>query len=241
MRKNYIVFLFLVVCTRLFSQEVKFEIGEWYPFTSTSRSGLAIELLEAACNEVGIKPVLSFSPWRRAEQNVRTGASYGTFPYVYSKERSVFFYFSDPLLISETVMAYNTDNKKIEPIQKISDLKKYKIGVIAGSNYIIDQLKRYGIVVEETETVEASYQKLELGRIDLFIDDIYVVKSILRKKPTEKIKYAKFSSSISFSTREYRIMVTKAQEDSLKILERINLGLGIIRKKGLYQSILSRY
>jgi len=95
--------------------------------------------------------------------------------------------------------------------------------------------------VEETETVEASYRKLESNRIDILIDDLYVIKDLIRRLPNDNIRYLSVASSFPFYERTYRVMATKALDDAPEIIRKLNLGLDKIVKNGTYERILKKY
>jgi len=64
--------------------------------------------------------------------------------------------------------------------EKISDLKGYTIGLIAGS-FIADELDKHGVKYETTTTLDLSIKKLQMGRVDFVIDEQAVTYDTIKK------------------------------------------------------------
>ncbi|HOD55117.1 MAG TPA: transporter substrate-binding domain-containing protein [Candidatus Cloacimonadota bacterium] len=165
--------------------KVPFATGEWEPFTSEKlpNYGAVTELVSAICKTAGITPVYSFYPWARCEKTVETGEAFAAFPYAVTAERKALFNYSDPLFHSSNKVYYYTKNPKpLKDVkfEKISDLKGYTIGLIAGS-FIADELDKHGVKYETTTTLDLSIKKLQMGRVDFVIDEQAVTYDTIKK------------------------------------------------------------
>lgn len=224
-------------------QELLFAVGEWAPFTSSSGGGLAVEIVEAACAAVGLKPSFAFTPWRRAEAMVRAGEAFGTFPYARTREREASFAFSEPFLSSPTVILFNADYRTFTAasFSGLDDLRPYRVGVVAGSALITDQLRAKGVHVEETETIEASLKKLLHGRIDMIIDDVHIVDAMRMASGAGNLVVLPLGDDFGFATRVYRVMISRRYPGYEALTRRIDEGIAIIRKNGTLDAIVARY
>jgi len=85
-------------------------------------------------------------------------------------------------------------------------------------------------------------KKLEINRIDFFIEDRAVIYQGLKKTYNEQqIKNFAFLNERFGNNNEYKIMVSKNYPNSKTLLEKLNKGLSIIKKNGEYQKILEKY
>lgn len=242
MKKVFFLPFFLLYLSCAFSQEITFAIGEWQPYTTHDETGLATEIVIAACNAVGLKPTLIHVPWLRAENYVEKGEIVATFPYTLIESRKNKYFFSDPIFNSTSSIIYNSANKKINltNITNIEYFKDYKIGITTGSDELIIPLRNLNIEVETTETIDLSMKKLQFLRIDFIIEDTYVIKELLRSFNDNSIIELK-NISYLFPNKDFRIMFTKNNKNSQKYLEQLNRGLKIIRSNGEHQKIIQKY
>lgn len=232
MKRIIFVFCVLFSTNLSYSQDIVLEIGEWPPYTTNSKNGLATELVIAACNSVGLKYIISNVPWLRAEKNVEAGLAFATFPYTITEERKSKYLFSDPIFKSTNLIIYNNQNMKINinSINSINAFKYYKVGTTTGSESIIKPLRNIGAEVETTETIDLSMKKLQSGRIDFIIEDSLVIKDLLKRYQDQRIVL--INRKIIDLDREYCIMVTKTSTNSLDYLERLNKGIKLIHNSG---------
>lgn len=228
--------------------KVKFAIGEWGPYTGKrlENYGMASEIVTAACNAVGITPEYHFFPWKRAVQNVSSGTFFGTYPYKEIPERKGKYYFTKPLVSSSFGILMYKKNPKTGNFNysQIADLKKFKVGIVAGTDAIRIPLEKMGIKVEEVQKADTNIKKLELERIDLIIDDRAVLYQALKSTYTAepgKIDEFKFAENNFGEKNEFKIMVSLTYPDSKELLEKIDDGLMKIRSNGEYLKILNKY
>ena len=241
MRRVFFTILISLCVYNVSSQEIKFAIGEWIPYTTSTDRGLATEIVFAACNAAGIKCSIVHTPWLRAEKLVETGDVFGTFPYALTDERKNVYRFSDPIFKSTNLIIYNTNNPRVNvnAINSINSFAKYKIGMTTGSDALAAPLRKNNAIVEMTETIDMSFKKLQSGRIDFIIEDYYVISHLLSKYNDQNILLV--NKKILNLDREYCVMITKKETNTIDNLKLFNKGLQIIHNNGLYQSIIAKY
>ncbi len=221
MRWKLIIFLSFASLSIFYPQEVIFAIGDWPPYTNPSETGLATDIVTAACISVGIKYKIIYVPWLRAENNVEKGEAFATFPYAITKERKRKYLFSDPIFSSSNLIIYKTTNSKINiaEIINIESFKNYTIGMTTGSDALAVPLREIGAKVETTETIDLSMKKLQSGRIDFIIEDSYVINELLKQYQDNQIVVIK--KQILFLDRDYCLMATKKSNYNSTLLSKI--------------------
>ncbi|MBN2429223.1 MAG: transporter substrate-binding domain-containing protein [Deltaproteobacteria bacterium] len=120
--------------------------------------------------------------------------------------------------------------------EKLSDLKKYKIGSLIGSS-TLPLFEKAGINAELVAELEQNFKKLNLGRIDLTVAIDLTGWNIIKDLFPD--------SANNFSTVKKPLIQLKTglifhkeQHDSLQTFKK---GLDIILKNGTYHEIVERY
>jgi len=228
------------------AEDIPFAIGEWGPYTGAgiAPSGLATELVTAACNAAELHCVFEFYPWRRAESLVENGSSFGTFPYLEMPGRENRFQFSDTLFSSSFAILTHITNKNTEQYiyTNPKSLKGYSVGIIAGTDAIKVPLRKVGITVEEVPTAYQNLKKLQSHRIDFYIDDRAVIIQALRThfSGNKLAEFLLLDDSFGGSN-DFKIMTSKKYPNSHEILKKINEGLKTIKNDGTLDRISGEY
>jgi polar amino acid transport system substrate-binding protein len=248
-----LVSLFLIVLSMMFVGNVlaegtnlKFAIGEWEPYTGEkiANSGMAAEIVSAACTAVGLKAEYEFFPWKRAENNVLVGSNLATFPYKEIQERMANYSFSDTLFSSSfgiLMLKKNTNTTNFK-YSKLEDFTNHPVGIVSGTDAIRIPLEKAGIKVEGIPTVDQNIKKLEAGRIDFYIDDKAVIYQALKKNYTaEQMAEFVFSETDFGEKNDFKIMISLKYPDSKVLTGKINEGLKKIKESGEHKKILEKY
>lgn len=226
--------------------KIKFSIGEWEPYTGEKieNFGMATEIVTAAIKTVGLQGEYSFFPWKRAEYNVLRGTSFGTFPYKEIQARSTDYMFSNKLFSSS--FGILTHKKNVKPsdlnLENVADLKGYRVGIVTGTDAIRIPLSEIGVAVEEAPTGVQNLKKLEVGRIDFYIDDKAVIFQAMKKNyNVGTIADFHFLKNDFGEKNDFKIMISKKHPESQALLDKINDGLTRIAESGELKSILAKY
>lgn len=222
--------------------------GEWEPLTTEKMEskGIASEIITKAFKEAGLEAEIKFYPWKRCEENLKTGEVDAIFPYTRNEERLKVYDFSDGIIATSTVYFYLKDNIKNIKYENLSDLNKYSIGGILGYWYEND-LKKAGIKTEYVSTDEQNIKKLLAKRIDFaLLTDVGGWYLIKKDFPNDLDKFA----SMPYDTPSNRakieditscLLVLKTNKDGAEILKKFNLGLKKIKDNGEFSKILNKY
>ncbi len=228
------------------AQTVSLNVGEWEPYTGEklSNGGMAVEIVTAAYEAVGIKTEIGFVPWKRAEADVASGRVFASFPFQATHEREELYRFSDVMFTSTFAIAYKRGSVASRDFaySSITDFKGYRIGMTAGTDAVKTPLEKAGAIVEESQTQDQLVKKLEQDRLDFIIDDGAVIRSAI-----DALYQGSARDLFGFIDKpfgkpaSFRLMASKAHPDSVALVEKFNEGLEKIRSDGSYDDILSRY
>lgn len=247
MKKTLIIFLLLglfSVKSWAATPNLPFSIGEWPPYTGISLpgGGIAAEIVTALSKAAGLGVEYSFVPWKRAEMHVRSGLAFATFPYQEIPERQAEYLFSSTLFSTHFSIAAHRKRMATTAFQysRPEDLRGYRVGIIAGTDAIKLILQKSGALVEEVDSARQNLGKLDLGRIDFYIDDSAVLKyAIAANYPGETPSRFTILKTPFGGRKDWKIMVSRQYPDAKQYLERLNAGLVIIRNCGELQDILA--
>lgn len=241
-RAGWIIVAISLLKIHAVAQEISFAVGNWEPYTSEYNNGLAVDIVQAACEFAEIDFSVDYQPWRRVEHVVQNGSYFGTFPYAATEQRLKTYLFSDPFISAKTVLLYNREQGHFNPsaIRTLSDLSGYSIGIMVSTDVIKDILLANGALVEETETIDSSLAKLEMNRIDCIVEDYYIAMELLKKTKHPGIAIYEDISTL-FPIREYRIMVSRQYPDAEDLISRLNTGIAAVVSSPVYNTILSKY
>ncbi len=238
----------IIICLALilpfsgFSEQssVTITLGEWPPFASESlpHGGLLPHLAREALAQENIAADFQFMSWEKAYQvnlQNQSNASVGWFK-VPNREQEVLF--SQPIAFSRLVFFHSTGMSFTW--ENMSDLKDYKIGVVAGYSYgsVFDNAASSGVlsILEYQSELEA-FNGLIKGEIDLYPTDKEVGKYVLSSLPMAERDNI-ISDEHEILHDPLHLVVSKTNPDK-QVLQKFNSGLNKLHKSGRYQEIVS--
>ena len=220
---------------------VPMAIGEWAPFTSESMTGngAIAEVVSATFKAMGSKGTYSFHSWEDCFDMVKSGKAFGSFPYVKTREREKDVLFSDPIFISQTVFFHYDKKRSKISYQRLSDLKKYKIGGIKG--YFYESIfKNAGLSATYVDSETELLKLLHAGKIDLIPENDLVGWNIIRKQfPGDKGKFGTLKKRLKVVPNY--LIVSRRYPGAEELLDKFNNAMKKIRENGVYYQIMEKY
>jgi len=131
--------------------------------------GIYPALLEAAFKHMAVPMEVHPRPWKKAIQDIDTGAA-GVGGIYRNAEREKKYDYSEKIFVENLVVYFN----KSTPLNftRIDDLKGKRIGVIRGWSYGDDfdnARNAKALTVEEVDSDEMNFKKLDTGRLDAVV------------------------------------------------------------------------
>ncbi len=231
------VALFAVVPFSWAEEVVPFAVGEWSPYVGASLQdqGSAARAVRNICARAGITPRFDFYPWPRTEIRVQEGRAFATFPFQRIPSREGRFLFSDPLFDSPASILRSRDDPRTASFAyggRLEEFRPFIVGTTAGTDAIIKVLRRAGVAVEDTSTIDQSLRKLALHRIQFVVEERAVLRDAIRRLyPNQEDRFV-FLDRDFLEPRAYLLLVSKKYPGSEALLERFNAALRELRQEG---------
>ncbi|ODN41430.1 substrate-binding periplasmic protein [Piscirickettsia litoralis] len=207
--------------------------GEWPPYTTQTLTGYGItsSVVIQAFAARGVAVEFKWLPFKRAFSEAREANYDGTIPWFKIPEREKYFYFSDPVGFSDTMIWYN----KKSPLffDSIDSLKGVVVGGTIGYSYgkKFDKASQAEFNYELARSDLINLKKLALGRIEAFPCDKEVCLSLVKQHLTkEEANALSFAEKPLVSIPTY-FLVSKKHKYAKEIVHEINTGLKLINFK----------
>lgn len=236
--KRLVLIIFLLQ-ELLFSQTVRFAIGEWEPYVGQMLPdyGPTTKIVSLACKRAGIKCEYQFYPWQRSfDMAVRNSDDIiGTFPWKATQERTdKMFYNGIPVLVSRDVIFYR---KGVLPDSAKNDLVQLRGKRVLGlRGYVATQyLEEAGVKAHIVSTAETAWKMIAANRMDILVDSELVGLSECKKYAPDVCSQIRTSTPTNIN--KLGIYYTRIHDDSKTIMMKINTELEKMKKSGEIEKI----
>jgi len=190
----FLSLLFLFI-TSGFAEEKKltavFPTWEPYGYVENDKAtGFEIEIFQSVANKMGFRVEFLHQPWKRCLYSMKQNRADVVISALKTKERESFLiYPEEPISISQTAF-FTTINKSINFNGSYDTLKNYTIGVTNGFSYGPDFDSCTFLIKDGSTESSAVIKKVLLGRNELGIGNIAVIRTIAKKlNALDKIKF----------------------------------------------------
>lgn len=198
--------------------------------------GIDHDVIAAAFREHNMETQTRLSPWEVCIQLMEMKKADGIFQITPTPERERMFLFSQPLRTARTVFFRKTGApvRFHKEVEMLPQLKKYKLGVLAGYSYnpIIDSLREP--VKTEVKSQEMLLGGLLRGEFDLAMMDLGVASYLMERMRIDGIERVEGYQI----TRRLHVAF---QRDLGELVTLFNAGLKRSKQKGLYNKIFEDY
>ena len=228
------------ISTNAYAQTVKIATGEWAPFISESlaNQGLVAAIIDESFKTQQLQTQYGFYPWKRAMDLASKGSWHATTPWAMSEERKTDFYYSLPIIEESNVLLHHKDLDLTW--SNFEDLSQYKIGITKGYSYGDEFTAAEAnkiLRVQRTSTDRQNLKKLVAGRIDIFIVEKNVAKSLIKNELKPEVANNYIFNEKPLSTRGLHLLFSKASPTAKVMLNAFNTGLTTIKDNGIYSKL----
>ena len=233
----------LLTVTMVSAREiVRIPVCESPPFLGKNlkHHGMLVDITARAFAEVGIKTEFGFFPCTRAFEYIRKGTWDAMPGWGHGAGREDIFYYTDSLNIT-SMHFFHLKSLKFD-WEKPGDLAGLRIGITKGYNYgpQFEELKSKNIIITETVVSdELNLRKLLMGRFDIVPMEVIPAKYMMNKIFTpEEIDTITFHPKPVRQYGNHVIISRELGERGVFLVEQFNIGLSILREKGIIRQIL---
>ncbi|MEQ8390748.1 MAG: transporter substrate-binding domain-containing protein [Thalassospira sp.] len=204
-------------------------------------------LFDEIGKEMGVRFDIRILPWKRCEQSVEDLDAWGAIPYTPTENRHKVFLFSEPIYVADSqFFAYR--DPQTSPFSRppltytdIGDLKRWRIGGIQGY-YYEPIFAAAGINVDYALSERQNFERLKLGRIDLFPAATTVGWHLIKQLfPPEIVENFYTLEKPLIADATLHLMTAKDYPDNYALLERFNRALKDIQQNGTFAELVDQY
>ena len=249
-------------------KQVKLLSLTWEPYAGPDmpKQGFCAAIVSMAFEKAGYDVDIEFNNWDLSLAKAKNGEADGVFPTYHTKEREAYLLYSNSFAQSplglcklrpvhsfspggtsydkigkenDVVIRYKTD-PRIDQVQALRDLSKYKFGV--GKGYAntpefdsADFLTKV-LVANDVDNV----MQLLQGDVELIVIDKYVAKNIMAKKFPWRTGDVQFMEP-ALAMNDLYLTLSKKADNAAQKLEDFNNGLKILQEDGTIKRIMRVY
>ncbi len=247
------VLIFLIAHT-VIGQRASIILGteDWPPFSYKEKAkqhiaGLSTDVINETFKRMGVTVTRNkIFPWVRAQKNVYEGLVDAVYTASINDIRKKYCYFSSEPIITTTWFLFIQKSKKgVLVFEKLSDLKKKKVGLIRGYNYP-PEFKNYIMENSVIQTVSKEIQniaKLIVGRYE-YMPAVAETTFYLAKNSPMLKKLDAYNNLYYFptplGTADFYLIFSKKTVKKA-FVDRFSKALIEFKKTDKYQKILKKY
>jgi len=218
---------------------IKLATLNWEPYSSEEMEdyGFTSAIVTKVFEKSGYKVEISFLPWVRVLEGVKSGEYDAMYPAYYSEERARVYALSKPIAEGPLVFCARCD-AHIQ-FTTLKDLEPYSIGLVRG--YVnTDELDAAHFLKKQyVNSDKQNLLKVLTGRIDLAVVDRYVAGQIIKTsipEASEKLCFLK----PSLEHKPLYVGFSKSVNDYAQLLNDFNRALEKMIADGSIEKILKK-
>lgn len=199
--------------------------------------GLCVELVQEACQRLGLKPEFRFMAWTQALEQVRTGQVQAIMSLNRTPERERYLVFPARQLAEERVAVLARKGSEVR-VRGVGDLAGLRVGVNAGYAYgaVIDDLQ--GLNKVEASSPADLLRDLAEGRSDVALGNELTMSQMARQlKLLPRLEIQRIIHSAPLFIGFVRAQGARAQE----LADGFDRALKALEDEGLAARIRAQY
>ncbi len=213
-----------------------------YNYTESGKiTGFSTEVVRAELKEVQMEGEFQSLPWARAYETAISADSVLIYSMGRTPQREKLFKWVGVVAPTQHFL-YSLPQRKLV-FERLEQAKAFQIGTVnedVGEQFLISQGFVKGKNLQSSIKYEHNYDKLKLGRVDLWIIPEMVATYLARKAGDDPAK----TLTRSYAVREldgeglYMAFGTHTPD---ALVERLSKGLATIKKNGTYDAIKKKW
>ena len=225
-------------------ETVTVSTGEWAPYTTEEDEfhGVALHIVSAAFQAVGLQVEYQWYPWARAMHEAEVSNTDFSGIWFYNEDRASKFDYTDPVISSVNVFFKRKDND-FDWTDYDSFPKDKLVGRTISYSYgeEFDEAVKTGRVnVDDARNDTLNFRKLIRGRIDAFAVTDLVGYALLKKEFRFEMELLD-THPMPISEAPLHLISAKGNRRSESLIPRFNRGMEMLRESGDLDRILDLY
>ncbi len=212
-----------------------------YNYTENGRlTGLSTEIVQAALAAAQLQGQFQSLPWARAYDIAQHSENVLIYTITRTPHREALFKWVAPLAPTKRYL-FSWAQRPIS-LHHLDDAKHYQIGTVnedVGEQFLVAQGFIKGQNLQSSAQYAFNYEKLKLGRIDLWVIDEQAAHYLARQAGDDPLLVLKKSYPLPQLEREHYMAFGKRTPDAL--VERVRQGLARIKQNGVLDAIQKKW
>ena len=197
-------------------------------------------MTEIIGKRLGLPVSLQGLPWARAQALVQDGSvdAFCTNPTPARLDYALFT--SRAPITTKTELFYALDNPRkseIEAIKTVDQLKDFRQGDYIGNGFAEATFK--GLTIDYTPTLDSVFKKIAAGRLDLFVGNDLVAKSVLKQAALGD-KIHSFPVEIG-QPSHFHIGIRKSLAEAPDLIAKADAAIAAAEADGTLARIVAKY
>jgi polar amino acid transport system substrate-binding protein len=213
-----------------------------YNFTENGRiTGFSTEVVEAVLKEIKVQGDFQSMPWARAYETTQNTANTLIYSIGRTKEREKLFKWVG-VVASADYYLFSLQGKNLK-FDQLDEAKKYQIGTVnedVGEQFLVSKGFVKGKNLQSSVKYEFNYEKLKLGRVDLWIIPELVAYYLARQAGDDPAKVLVKAYRIrELGSDGYYMAFGIKTPDAL--VDQFRTGLETVKKNGTFDALKRKW
>ncbi|WP_374568553.1 substrate-binding periplasmic protein [Ideonella sp.] len=227
------------------SADLRIVTEELPPYNMTQGgqiTGLSTEVVQAVLKEVGLQAPIKSMPWARAYDIALNEENVLIYSITRTPQREKLFKWVG--VIAPTHWALYTRTGRNLSIRQLDDARKFQIATVnedAGEQYLVSKGFVLGKNLQSSNKYEFNYEKLKLGRVDLWIANEPNAAYLSRQAGDDPDTMLVRVLSLPDLANDDGLNMAFSTKTPDATVERFRKGLETIRRNGTYDAIKKKW
>ncbi|WP_157359813.1 substrate-binding periplasmic protein [Caldimonas brevitalea] len=226
------------------AHDLKVVTEEYPPYNLVENgkvTGFSTEVVEAVLKELGLAVPIQVMPWARAYDVARNADNVLIYSIARTPEREKLFKWVGVVAPSEWAL-YAMRSSSIK-LQTLDDARKYQIATVnedVGEQFLVSKGFVIGKNLQSSNKYEFNYDKLKVGRVDLWVANDLVAHHLVRRDGGDPAQLLARTLALPDLGGPGLYMAFGAKTSDAMV-ERFKKGLETIKKNGKYEALKKKW
>lgn len=226
-------------------EQIRIVTEELPPYNMTQDgklTGLSTEVVQAVLEEIGVPANIQSMPWARAYDIALNSENVLIYSIARTAQREQLFKWVGVVAPMDWYL-YARPDSGIK-LDKLDDARRYQIATVnedAGEQYLLSKNFAVGKNLQSNNKYAYNYEKLKLGRVDLWISIELNARYLMRQAGDDPAKVAVPVLRLTDLGEGTGLHMAFGPRTSDAVVERFRKGLQTIRSNGTYDAIAKRW
>ena len=214
-----------------------------YNMTQDGRlTGMSTEVVQAVLKEMGVSAPIQSMPWARAYDMALNAENVLIYSITRTPQREKLFKWVGNIAPVHWYLFANPGTAI--RLDTLNDARKYQIATVkedAGEQYLLSQGFLIGKNLQSSNKYQYNYDKLKLGRVDLWISIELTALYLMRQAGDNPEKVAVRALKLPALDGEHGLNMAFSLKTPDALVERFRKALQTVYRNGTYDAILKKW